>query len=241
MARERQERRDRVALDKAYDFYRRLVMDGSSNDLHLLANSLKTVCNALDASENGEMQLTLRLWRKIRQALFDKLLTSFPCYVVAIGPDGNAITSRQALPDDTLIELHPEGLKRDDDVFHLQLDELHGRTREMLDRAWQEHGPSMRREDFEREREENEGLQHGDGGGCQNGVCALRTPGFSSGSGFIPGDEVMAREASQGRARAYQDYWRLYWQSYCSPNARERQYLSRQMASLEAVWGNLHY
>lgn len=58
---------------------------------------------------------------------------------------------------------------------------------------------------------------------------------------FIIGDEVLVKEATSGREKAYSHYWNLYWQSYCSPSPREKQYLTRQMASLEAVWGNLHY
>jgi hypothetical protein len=73
---EKTDRRELIALDQAYDFYRELVQDGSTYDLHRLVNSLKTVDNALDAAQNGHMDLTLRLWQKIRQALFDNLFDS---------------------------------------------------------------------------------------------------------------------------------------------------------------------
>jgi hypothetical protein len=220
------DRRDRVALDKAYDFYRDLVTEGSTNDLHKLANSLKTVCAALEASEKGDMALTYRLWRKIKQALFDKLLTSFPCYVVAISADGEVLNTRRELPEDCSIELHPEGLRRDDDVFQMDFHQLHSLTQDRLSKVWLERGPSTRKEDF---------THHPTDDQCVDGVCALRT------NGFIVGDEVLSQEATEGRLKAYDHYWRLYWQSYCTPSAREKQYFMRQMASLEAVWGNLHY
>jgi hypothetical protein len=219
---ERADRRDRVALDEAYEFYRQTFGE-SSNDLHQLANSLKTVCHALDAAETGELALTLRLWKKIRQALFDKLLTSFPAYVVAITHDGQVLGHRDALPDDCLLELHPEGLRRDDDVFQMAINELHPLTRSRLDKVWVERGPSTRREDFQ------------SGSECEGGVCTMKP------HTFIVGEEVLANEATAGRQKAYAHYWRLYWQSYCSPTSREKMYLHRQMASLEAVWGNLHY
>jgi hypothetical protein len=220
---ERADRRDKVALDQAYEFYKQSVRDGGGNDLYEVANSLKTVTKALDAAESGQLELTLRLWRKIRQALFDQLLTNFPAYVVAITSDGRILNHREALPDDCTIELHPTGLKRDDDVFHLPLSELHPHTRARLDRVWMERGPATRKEDFTHLAE------------CDGGVCTMRP------NTFIIGDEVLVKEATSGREKAYSHYWSLYWQSYCSPSPREKQYLTRQMASLEAVWGNLHY
>jgi hypothetical protein len=220
---QRTERRDRVALDEAYDFYRQTVSDGSTQDLHRLANSLKTVCSALSAAEAGDLELTFRLWAKIRQALFDKLLTAFPAYVVAITPDGAALTAKVALPDGCTIELRPEGLRRDDDVFHMAIEELHPLTRTRLNKVWMDRGPATRKEDFDHVIE------------CSDDVCSFGP------NTFVVGGEILAREAQSGRQRAYQDYWRLYWQSYCSPSSREKQYLTRQMASLEAVWGNLHY
>ncbi len=222
----REDRRDRVALDEAYEFYRQILVDGT-NDLHLLANSLKTVCRALDAAEAGEMELTMRLWKKIRQALFDRLLTSFPAHVVAIAKDGQVLSQKDFLPDDCVLELHPEGLRRDDDVFQINIEELHPLTRSRLDKVWVER-PGTRREDFTGGK--SEAAQE-----CEGGVCTLKA------NAMIIGEEVLQVEAANGRQKAYSSYWRLYWQSYCSPSSREKQYLVRQMASLEAVWGNLHY
>lgn len=224
---EKTDRRELIALDQAYDFYRELVQDGSTHDLHRLVNSLKTVDNALDAAQNGHMDLTLRLWQKIRQALFDNLLTQFSAHVVAIAPDGRVLTNRDCLPDDCILELYPEGLRRTDDVFECAIEDLHPVTRERLERVWRERGPSTRRDDFVSAREES--------GSCEGGVCTMKP------NTFIVGADVLTAEAKNGRERAYQDYWRLYWQSYCSPRAKERQHLTNLMASLEAVWGNLHY
>lgn len=219
------DRRNRVALDQAYEFYRQTLSDGSGSDLHTLANSLKTVTRALDAAQSGDMQLTYRLWLKIRQALFDKLLTSYSCHVVAITADGRALLEREPLPDECRLELYPEGLKRADDVFHTEIRELHPHTRARLNQVWRERGPSLRKEDFDLDNQPQ----------CEDGVCAMRP------NSFIVGHEVLLAEASTGRQKAYQAYWRLYWQSYCSPKPTEKQTLHRQMANLEAVWGNLNY
>ena len=73
----RTDRRERVALDQAYEFYKGTVGNGEIFTLHSLVNSLKTVTNALSASADGHLTLTTRLWLRIKQALFDKLITSF--------------------------------------------------------------------------------------------------------------------------------------------------------------------
>lgn len=232
---ERTDRRELVALDQAYEFYRELVSSGSTSDIHKLTNSLKTVVKALDAAQNGEMELTLRLWHKIRQALLDSLLTGFSNHVVAITADGRALTEREPLPDDCRLELYPEGLRRDDDVFFADIAELHPMTRTRLDKVWRERGPATKAEDFASANVSAAGGGSEGGGECQDGVCMMKP------TTFIVGADILLAEAQSGRQKAYRDYWRLYWQSYCSPKPREKQYLIRQMASLEAVWGNLHY
>lgn len=226
---ERTDRRDAIALDKACEFYRELVADGSTSDVHKLANSLKTVNMALEAAEKGELELTIQLWQKIRQALFDNLLTGFPSHIVAITADGRVLSEKEALPDDCLLELYPEGLRRADDSFTARYRDLHPHTRGLLDRVWRERGPSLRREDFAL------AGAAAAAAGCEGGVCAMRP------NSFVLGADVLTAEAQNGRQKAYREYWRLYWQSYCSSHAREKQYLVRQMASLEAVWGNLNY
>ncbi|MBX9940566.1 MAG: hypothetical protein K2Y32_15000 [Candidatus Obscuribacterales bacterium] len=233
---EGRERRERVALDEAYEFYKQLLSQGATENLHSLVNALKTVSTALEAAERGELEITVRLWRKIRQALFDQLLTGFSSHVVVVTSDGRVLAEKEDLPDDSTLELYPEGLKRSDDFFTASLEDLHPHTRSLLDRVWRTRGASIRKEDFQLgEKAAPQGEQEELGESCKDGVCALRP------NSFVVGAELLSAEAKNGREKAYQEYWRLYWQSYCSPRAREKQYLVRQMASLEAVWGNLHY
>lgn len=242
---EGRERRERVALDEAYEFYKQLLSQGATENLHSLVNALKTVSTALEAAERGELEITVRLWRKIRQALFDQLLTGFSSHVVVITADGRVLAEKEDLPDDSTLELYPEGLKRSDDFFTAALEDLHPHTRSLLDRVWRTRGATIRKEDFlagekpgpeaEPESQPDSQSESQSGDSCKDGVCALRP------NSFVVGAELLSAEAKNGREKAYQEYWRLYWQSYCSPRAREKQYLVRQMASLEAVWGNLHY
>lgn len=108
----RTERREKVALDEAYRFYKTALSVEDPLDLHSLVNSLKTVNLAIAASEEGHLKITTRLWMRMRQALFDKLLTSFPAHFVIMDTTGMAIEPKTKLPAGGTLEVHPEGLKR---------------------------------------------------------------------------------------------------------------------------------
>lgn len=53
------ETRERVALDEAYEFYKQLLSQGATENLHSLVNALKTVSTALEAAERGELEITV--------------------------------------------------------------------------------------------------------------------------------------------------------------------------------------
>lgn len=216
----RAERRDRVALDEAYSYYRNAVVREENVELYQLVNALKTVSNALHSASESNFKLTTRLWLRIEQSLFDKLITSFSSHMVVLGPDGTALARGSQLPEGAMIELHPEGLRRTCDVFRMPVRDLPPLTQKQLERVWLERGPSLRREDFT--------LMS-----CVDGVCAVKP--------FAIGHEQLESEAHSGKQLAYQQYWELYWQAYCTDDAAERQLLSKQMSSLESVWGNLYY
>lgn len=212
----RTERREKVALDQAYQFYKAALSEDANLDLHRLANSLKTVNTALAASEEGHLKITTRLWMRMRQALFDKLLTSFPAYLVVINKDGRAVEAGAELPDDGTLEIHPEGLRRDDDFFSMEIRQLHPSSKSRLTIIWTECRPITRREDFA-------AIE------CAYGVC---TPKL-----FVVGDEVLQTEASVGKRDAHQQWWDLFWRAYCTPDRKEKLSLGKQMARLECIWG----
>jgi len=217
----RADRRDKVALDEAYSYYRTVIVEEGQCDLHKLVKSLKTVSRALHSSSNGLFKITHRLWRRIEQALFDKVITSFGGHVVMLDSEGAVLTAQDDLPKDCVIELHPEGLRRADDVFRMPLDDLSPLTQMQVAKLWKERGPSLRKEDFVSYDCESSGL------------CPMKP--------FAVGHEVLQQEAVSGKKVAYKQWWELYWQAYCTPDVREKQMLVKQMVSLESVWGNLYY
>lgn len=216
----KRDRRDRIALDEAYRFYRSTIKEDHTPELFALVKALQTVSNALQVSGSGEFQLTVRLWNRIQQSLFDRLVTSYPAHVLVFDESGQPLASKSDWRDDCMIEIYPDGLRRDDDSFRMEVSNLHPVTRHRLVKVWKERGPSTKREDFANMDE------------CGD-VCAPKP--------FLIGDEVLLQESLDGKAKAYKRWWNLYWQSYCSGDNEDKILMTKQMNALEAVWGNLYY
>lgn len=215
----RMDRREKLALEDAYCFSKAVTKDGNTPDLYKLANSLKTIENALKFSNAGQFKLTTRLWKRIQELLFDKLITSYPAHIVVFTTNGQSLSNKEPIPDDAVIEIHPEGLRRADDVFRMEFCCLHPITQLRLRKAWIEGGAKMKPEDI-------------DIGDCK-GVCVPKS--------FIIGDEVLLNESQFGKQHAYEKWWELYWQAYCTNDRSEKQAIEKEMAMLEAVWGDLYY
>jgi len=47
---------------------------------------------------------------------------------------------------------------------------------------------------------------------CNGDVCMPKL--------FAIGDEILQREASSGKKQAYEQWWELYWQAYCTPDRK---------------------
>jgi hypothetical protein len=213
------DRREKLALDAAYRFFRAVVKDQRSPDLFTLANSLKTISNALRAPQNGEFKLTIRLWERIEETLFDKLFGAFPTHVILLSEVGQVIPGGQPIPDDATVEVHPHGLRRSDDVFSIAIKNLHPLTQLRLRKVWKEKGGTTKPEDFQT-------VDCGE-------VCQPK--------GFIVGEAVLLNESELGKQRAYQRWWELYWQAYCSNDKQERLAIEKEMSQLEGIWGDLYY
>lgn len=214
------ERRERMALDRAYEVYRKAIQADVPSDLYSVVEALKTVQNAIDACRRGHTKLTGRLWRKIQQALYDRLITGFPSYVVVHQEGGKLLEARKPLPQRGFLELHPEGLKRNDDFFRIDFTDLHELTLSKLSKVLQESGPSIRTEDFLALSVE-----------CTD-ACPLPPT-------VVFGHERLYQEAIEARRQAYHEWWDLYWRAYCTPDPQERTSVQQAMVSLESVWGRL--
>jgi len=216
----RKDRRERVALNDAYLFFKDVIKGDGKPDLYKLANSLKTISNALKSAENSEFKLTTRLWQRIESALFEKLVSLFPADLRILSKNGRSILPNELVPGQATVEIHPEGLRRSDDLFSIPLANLAWTTQVSLKRAWEKRAVKIRPEDFKPTE-------------CEQ-LC-------QPSQNFIVGEQVLENESELGKNHAYQKWWQLYWQAYCSSNQYERLAIEKEMSNLETVWGDLYY
>jgi len=215
----RNDRRDKLALDEAYRLFKQLDKEETTPNIFQLVRCLKTVNYAIASSENGHFKLTKRLWQRIQFSLFDRLFTAFPVYVVVMRADGSVLDAKSVIPETATIEIHPEGLRRNDDGFSLAFEDLHPNTRGAFLKVWHERGNNTRPQDFANYQ-------------CED-YCVPKM--------FVIGDEVLTSESTAGKEKAHQKWWELYWQAYCADAKDSRQTILNQMQALELVWGDLYY
>lgn len=216
----RVDRREKLALNESYRYYRSLEKNGDVPDLYGLAQAFKNVSAGLKAADNGNFKLTKQLWKRMHQALFDKLITTFPGYVVVTDAEGNQIAPKSAMPDEGTVEYHPEHCRRADDIFRMEIKHLYPGTQYCLGVAWKNKGAHISPADFA-------------GPQCSSAGCFLKP--------VLLGQEVLSEESEHGKDQAYHQWWDLYWQAYCTKDKGERSTIARRMEEIESVWGNLFY
>lgn len=214
------DRRTRLALDESYNYYLALDKNGGAPNLYKLVKCFKTVSAALTVADGTQFKLTKQLWKRIQHALFDKLLTCFAGYVLVVDENGRQVAPKSRFPEEGMIEFHPEGCRRSDDVFQLEIKHLYPATAYRLATAWKSKGAMVKPADFS-------------GPMCGEHGCFLKP--------VVLGQEVLSAESANGKEKAYHEWWELYWQAYCAKDRREQTILYKKMDQLEQVWGNLFY
>lgn len=215
----RAERRERTALDEAYHYYRKLD-SGETPDIFSLNKAVRTLSFALAVSDMKEFKFTKQLWKRLHQALFDKLITNFSGRIAILDEQRIALEILNPLPEYGYIEFYPDGCKRLDDLNEIELGKLYPKSHSVIKRIWEERGAFIKPADFE-------------GNDCDGGVCFMKP--------MVMGQEVLGEESTRGRNDAHNKWWELYWQAYCTNNKHEQQILVKQMNELETIWGNLSY
>ena len=216
----RMDRRQKLALDEAHRYYRCLEDGAGVPELFRLVKCLSTVTTALAFAESEEFKITRQLWRRLQLALFDKLIANFPGYVFVSNAAGGKVEPGNAFPDDGALEFHPDNCRRGEDIAYINIAHLYPRTFCALKKVW------------------NIGRNHVDasdfaGDECESGVCPMKPVVF--------GKDLLFEESTAGKGTAYQRWWDLYWQAYCTQNRADRQDIYQHMMILEEVWGNLYY
>ena len=214
------DRRGKMALDESYRYYRKLDKNGEYPDIYHLARCLKTISACLEIADHHQFKLTRQLWRRIHHALFDKLITSFPGYVCVFDRDGTPALPRGEVREDGVVEFRGDGLRRADDVFRLEIKDLYPATFINLSKTWKTRGAHVIPGFFGEV-------------DCSLYGCPIKP--------MILGLDVLDKESTEGKDKAYGEWWDLYWQAYCTRNHLERNGLYRKMDEIELVWGNLYY
>ncbi len=216
----RQDRRERTALDEAFRYFRKLESGKEEADIFRLSKAVKTLSFALAVSDVSEFKLTKQLWKRLHQALFDKLITGFAGRIELLSASRLQLEILTAMPGDGYLVFYPELCRRDDDSNEIELSKLYPKTSSVVRTVWETRGAFIKPRDFE-------------GGECEGGVCYMKP--------MVPGQEVLTEESKQGRSLAHDRWWELYWQAYCSGSKHEQELINKQMNDLEEVWGNLYY
>ncbi|MBY0358931.1 MAG: hypothetical protein K2W82_13080 [Candidatus Obscuribacterales bacterium] len=215
----RVDRRQKTALDEAYKYYMRLER-GETPDPYALSKAVRTLWAALTFSNGNEFKLTRQLWKRLHQALFDRLITSFAGRMSVLNAERQPLQILTTIPESAYLVFRPDCCRRADDLNEIEFKRLYPKTALGIKNIWQTRGEAVRPSDFEIN-------------DCDNGVCYMKP--------LVVGHEVLGEESSKGKSEAYHKWWDLYWQMYCCANPQQQELLSKQMHELEAVWGNLYY
>jgi hypothetical protein len=215
------DRRGKLALDESYRYYRHLET-GAEPELFALTRSLCTLSHALYFAETGEFKLTRQLWRRLQQALFDRLLSSFHGRFTLMNADRVVVEFGTSVPEDGFISFRAEGCKRVEDVAMIEVSRLYPKMFVVISKAWAEGRTRLSPEEVAAMPDCSDG-----------GVCMMKP--------VVLGRETLDAESKHGKTQAYRKWWELYWQAYCTPKKADRQDLYRHMLEIETVWGSLYY
>src|SRR5438105_4975504 len=87
-----QERRNFMALDDAYAYCRLLEARAEGPSLYLVCSAIRTVDKALEVADdtpNSWASISIEAWSKIRDSLYNTLVTSFPGYFLVYGENSD--------------------------------------------------------------------------------------------------------------------------------------------------------
>lgn len=214
------DRRSRLALDESYRYYRHLE-SGEEPELFQLSRSLNNVASALSNAHTSEFKLTQQLWRRLQEALFDRYINSFAGTFVISDEQGNVVPLGKPWAEAGYVRFQPEGCRRNEDVASIEIRRLYPVTYDVLKNTW---GFGSNRV---------EPRMFATAPQCSDGICAMRP--------MVLGGERLQAESNEGKRIAYQRWWELYWQAYCTNSKQQRSELYRSMMQIESVWGDLYY
>jgi hypothetical protein len=217
------ERRAGMALDEVYNYCRDLETREERPEMFKLCAAIRTVDAAIETAGEARHHpigppISLEAWQRIRNSLFDFLVTSFPGYFLVYRDfEASPLEPGSQWPEEGLLEFFPEQGRRREDSYFCELGDLNLKTRTSLRWCFAEGRQNSRPADFSREPVVLEDEQAND--------FLMRL------------NEVCADEATKGKKRAHQKWWQLYWESNSCRDREEKRRLHKDMDRLQSVWG----
>lgn len=216
------DRRGNMALDDAYIYCRRLEYRQEKPELYTVCSALHTVDAAIATAsiEEGKPvgpRISVDAWLRIRNNLFNFLITSFPGYFLLYkDADASPLEAGSEWPEQGMLEFFPERSRRREDSYICDLEDMEPRTLTSLRWCFAEGRQNIRPSDFEREPVLDE-----------EEVNELMGRFY----------EVCEEEAERGKKRAHQKWWQLYWEATSCRDAHQKRQIHKDMDRLQSVWG----
>lgn len=219
-----QDRRRKLTIDEINEYWLRLNQATDRPSVHRICNAIRVLDVALAESDSPmNSKLSTHMWSRIRDDLFDMLITSFAGYFLVYNElTGSPLETGESWPADGSIEFYPERTNRRDDACHAKLTKIHSAIALRLRWSFAEGHQNISPDDFQNYRETK---AHTD----EERKEAERV--------LEELYATCAHEASKLKKIAHRKWWQLHHESTNCSDRRQRCQLRKQMEQLELVWG----
>jgi hypothetical protein len=219
-----QDRRRKLTIDEINEYWRRLKEGVDSPSAHKICNAVRILDLALNECEaHLSCRLSASVWSKIRDDLFDMLVSSFPGHFL-VYPDYDAVPAEPGTPwpQSGTLEFYPEHVKRRDDSCQSDLARVHPAIILRFRWCFAEGRQNTTPADFESYRE-----------------CAEPSEQDTDEAQLFLDElyQVCAGEATKLKKIAHRRWWQLHDEARNCADRRHKNELRKQMEDLEIVWG----
>jgi len=219
------DRRRKLTISDINEYWRRLNDGAEKPEVFKMVNAIKVLDFALADCESALCKrLSAHAWARIRNDLFDMLITSFNGYFLVYKDDAvNPLEQTDRWTQTGRVEFYPEKANRREDAMSADLSKVHPAIVLRLRWCFAEGCQNITPDDFSSYREvadEADEVSEAERAGQLEEVY-----------------EACAMEASTLRKIAHRKWWHLHYQHRGCSDSRQKGTLKKQMDELELVWG----